>query len=61
MSIHMLYKYVNVSTITGLANFSVLPSKPSKSRVQDCFNAERLSKTSEVAIGRNTKDDLKSF
>ena len=42
LSMHSLYKYVNVSTITGQANFSIRPSKPSKSRAHDCFNAQRL-------------------
>ena len=52
---------VNVSTITGQANFSIRPSKPSKSRAHDCFNAQRLFETSQVVIGPNIKDDLKSF
>ena len=58
---HRLYKYVNVSAITGQASFSIRPSKPSKSRVQDCLSAQRLFEISKVVTRLNIKDDLKSF
>ena len=58
---HRLYKYVNVSTITGQASFSIRPSKPSRSRVQECLGTQRLFETSKVVTGPNIKDDLKSF
>ena len=61
LSMHRLCKYVYVSTITGQAGVSIRPSKPSKSRAQDCFNAQRLFETSKVVTGPNIKDDLKSF
>ena len=61
LSTHRLYKYVNVSTITGQASFSIRPSKPSRSRVQDCLSAQWLFETSTVVTGPNIKDDLKSF
>ena len=61
LSMHRLYKYVHVSAITGEANFSIRPSKPSQSRVHDCLNAQRLFETSKVVIGPNIKDDFKSF
>ena len=61
LSMRRLYKHVNVSTITGQANFSIRPSKPSKSLAHDCFNAQRLFETSKVVTGHNIKDDLKSF
>ena len=61
LSMHRLYRYVNVSAITGQASFSIRPSKPSKSRVQDCLSAQRLFETSKVVTGPNIKDDLKSY
>ena len=61
LSMHRLYKYVNVSTITGQASFSIRLSKPCKSQVQDCLSAQRLFETSKVVTGPNIKDDLKSL
>ena len=61
LSMHTLYEYVNVSAITGHASFSIRPSKPSKSRVQDCLSDKRFFETSKVVTGPNIKDHLKSF
>ena len=61
LSIHRLYRYVNVLTIAGSANFSIHPSTPSRSRLQDCFNAEKLFEISNVVTGRNIKDNCEIF
>ena len=61
LSMHRLYKYVNVSTIMGQASFRIRLSKPSKSRVHDCLSAQRLFETSKVVTGPNIKEDLKPF
>ena len=61
LSIHGLYIYVYVLTIAGPANFSIRPSTLSRSRVQDCINAKKLFKTSNVVIGLNIEDNCVSF
>ena len=61
LSIHRLYRYVNVLTIAGPANFSIRTSTLSRSRVQDCLNAEKLFEISNVVTGRNIEDNCEFF
>ena len=61
LSIHGLYIYVYALSIAGLGNCSIRPSTPSRSKVQGCFNAEKLFETSNAVIGRNIKDNYYIF